>query len=112
RDFSDVRDVVVADEALLEKGAPGEVYNVCSGRGVRIGALLERLLSLSTARIAVRVDPERLRPADVPSLVGNPARLLAATGWRPRIPLEDTLRDLLDYWRERVIPPSSVGARA
>ncbi len=102
RDFSDVRDVVDAYLKLVEVGEPGGVYNVCSGRGVRIGEILERLLALSSERISVRVDPERLRPADVPELVGSPARLAAATGWQPSVPLEQTLQDLLEDWRRRV----------
>jgi GDP-4-dehydro-6-deoxy-D-mannose reductase len=112
RDFSDVRDVVEAYAQLLEAGLPGEVYNVCSGRGVRIREVLDRLLALSEARIEVRVDPGRLRPADTPSLVGDPGRLRRATGWEPRVPLEQTLRDLLDDWRRRVGSPlrSGVGA--
>jgi GDP-4-dehydro-6-deoxy-D-mannose reductase len=103
RDFSDVRDVVRAYALLLEKGAPGEVYNVCSGEGRRIGDVLERLLAATSARIEVRLDPSRLRPADVPVLVGDPGKLVAATGWTRRIPLETTLRDLLDDWRARVV---------
>jgi GDP-4-dehydro-6-deoxy-D-mannose reductase len=104
RDFTDVRDVVRAYWALLERGGPGEVYNVCSGRGRRIRELLDLLLAASRARVEVRVDPERLRPADVPAQVGDPARLRAATGWEPRIPLEQSLRDLLDDWRQRTAP--------
>jgi GDP-4-dehydro-6-deoxy-D-mannose reductase len=106
RDFSDVRDVVTAYQQLLEHGTPGDVYNVCSGRRVRIRELLDRLLALSSARIDVRVDPERLRPVDIPVLVGDPGRLRSATGWEPRIPLEQTLRDLLDDWRRRVGAPA------
>jgi GDP-4-dehydro-6-deoxy-D-mannose reductase len=71
--------------------------------------LLEMLLAASSAGIEVRVDPERLRPSDVPAQVGDPSRLRAATGWEPRIPLERTLADLLDDWRARtatVAPPS------
>jgi GDP-4-dehydro-6-deoxy-D-mannose reductase len=102
RDFTDVRDVVRAYWALLECGQPGEVYNVCSGRGVRLADLLEELVRQSGQEVEIRVDPARLRPADVPVLVGNPARLRAATGWEPRTPLSQTLRDLLDHWRERV----------
>jgi GDP-4-dehydro-6-deoxy-D-mannose reductase len=102
RDFSDVRDVVRAYDRLLESGRAGEAYNVCSGRGRRIGELLEALLAASTARVEVRVDPARLRPADVPALVGDPSKLAAETGWQPRIPLEKTLGDLLDDWRARV----------
>jgi GDP-4-dehydro-6-deoxy-D-mannose reductase len=102
RDFADVRDVVRAYWMLLEKGEGGVAYNVCSGRGRRIRDLLDVLLAASGARLEVRVDPERLRPSDVPAQVGDPSRLRGATGWEPRIPLERTLRDLLDDWRARI----------
>jgi GDP-4-dehydro-6-deoxy-D-mannose reductase len=102
RDFSDVRDVVRAYLLLLEKGEAGEAYNVCSGRGLRIREVLDLLLASSSARVEVRVDQERLRPADVPAQVGDPSRLRAATSWEPRIPIEETLRDLLSDWRARV----------
>ncbi len=101
RDFADVRDVVRAYWMLLEKGEGGTVYNVCTGRGRRIRDLLDMLLAASSARVEVRVDPDRLRPSDVPTQVGDPSRLRAATGWEPRIPLERTLSDLLDDWRGR-----------
>jgi GDP-4-dehydro-6-deoxy-D-mannose reductase len=102
RDFTDVRDVVRAYWLLLERGEGGTVYNVCSGRGRRIGELLDLLLAASPARVELRVDPRRLRPSDVPVQVGDPSRLRAATGWEPAIPLERTLRDLLEDWRARV----------
>jgi GDP-4-dehydro-6-deoxy-D-mannose reductase len=102
RDFCDVRDVVRAYWGLLERGAPGEVYNVCSGDGIRLGDLLQRLIELSGLRVEVRVDPDRLRPLDIPALVGDPGKLRQATGWVPRFPLERTLGDLLQYWRERM----------
>lgn len=112
RDFTDVRDVVRAYWALLDHGVPGEVYNVCSGRGVRLGDLLEELIALSGLKVEVRVDPDRLRPNDVPVLVGDPSRLRAATGWEARTPLSRTLRDLLDHWRERmdVVPARAPGS--
>lgn len=102
RDYTDVRDVVRAYWALLDRGAAGEVYNVCSGQGRRIRDLLEVLLAASGTKVEVRVDKDRLRPSDVPALVGDPARLRAATGWQPRVPLEDSLRELLQDWRQRV----------
>jgi GDP-4-dehydro-6-deoxy-D-mannose reductase len=102
RDYTDVRDVVRAYWALLDRGTIGEVYNVCTGRGVRLADLLEQLIALSGQRVEVNVDAARLRPADAPVLIGDGSRLRAATGWAPAIPLERTLRDLLDYWRERV----------
>ena len=101
RDFADVRDVVRGYWTLLEKGEGGVAYNVCTGRGRRIRDLLDVLLAASDARVEVRVDPERLRPSDVPAQIGDPSRLRAATGWEPRIPLERTLQDLLDDWRAR-----------
>jgi GDP-4-dehydro-6-deoxy-D-mannose reductase len=108
RDFADVRDVVRAYWLLLEQGEAGAVYNVCTGRGRRIRELLETLLARTDARVEVRVDPERLRPSDVPAQVGDPSRLRAATGWEPGIPLEQTLADLLDDWRQRI---SATGSR-
>ncbi len=113
RDFTDVRDVVRAYWALLERGEGGDVYNVCGGEGYRIREMLDILLGASTARVDVRVDPERLRPADIPVLVGDPSRLRAATGWEPEIPLERTLTDLLDFWRQKVRSSRArIGARA
>ncbi len=99
RDFSDVRDVVRAYVLLLEKGNSGEVYNVCSGKAWSIGETLEILRGQAGRPIAVEADPTRGRSEDVPVLVGSYAKLQGATGWSPRIPLERTLGDLLDYWR-------------
>jgi GDP-4-dehydro-6-deoxy-D-mannose reductase len=110
RDYTDVRDVVRAYWALLERGEGGEVYNVCSGRGRAIRELLEELLGMSPARVEVQVDPARLRPSDVPVLIGDPARLRSATGWEPRVPLEQTLADLLESWRQRVGSPAASGS--
>ena len=102
RDYTDVRDVVRAYWMLLDRGEDGQVYNVCSGRGRTIREMLDALLALSSSRVELRVDPARLRPSDVPALVGDPARLCAATGWAPRVPLEQTLGELLASWRQRV----------
>jgi GDP-4-dehydro-6-deoxy-D-mannose reductase len=112
RDYTDVRDVVRAYRLLLDEGEAGQAYNVCSGRGRRIGEVLEILLAASTAKVEVRVDPARLRPADVPAQVGDPARLCHATGWRPEIPLERSLADLLQDWRGRVAGSAGAGAGA
>ena len=102
RDYTDVRDVVRAYWALLDRGEGGEVYNVCSGRGRPVRELLDALLRAAGADAEVQVDPARLRRADVPVLVGDPSRLRDATAWEPRIPLERTLVDLLEDWRQRV----------
>lgn len=109
RDYTDVRDVVRAYWALLERGEAGEVYNVCSGQGLPMRRLLETLVALAGVSVDVRVDPGRLRPSDVPALVGDPTKLRRATGWEPRVPLEKTLRDLLADWRERVGGRASAG---
>jgi GDP-4-dehydro-6-deoxy-D-mannose reductase len=100
RDVTDVRDVVRAYRSLVEAGAPGEVYNVCRGDSVSIREVAERLLELAGVELPIVVDPARMRPSDIPDLKGDPARLRAATGWVPEISLEDTLRDVLTYWRQ------------
>jgi GDP-4-dehydro-6-deoxy-D-mannose reductase len=96
RDLSDVRDVVRAYRLLVEHGTPGEAYNVCSGRGVTVRDVADALLSMSESPLELVVDPELVRPVDVPRLVGDPSRLRAATGWEPAIPLDETLRDVLE----------------
>jgi GDP-4-dehydro-6-deoxy-D-mannose reductase len=106
RDFSDVRDIAEAYRLALEKGRPGEVYNICSGTGRRIGDALGILLSASRAKIKIKKDSARMRSADVPRLVGNASKFRKQTGWRPRIAFEETLKDLLNDWRRKV------GARA
>jgi len=101
RDFTDVRDVVRAYRLLLEKGTVGEVYHVASGQGVSIKSLLDQLLVLSTVKITVQEDPSKLRPSDTPILIGDAAKLRNLTGWQPEIPLNKSLEDILNYWREQ-----------
>ena len=95
RDFTDVRDVVRAYHLLVERGAAGEVYNVCSGRAVGIDELARRLLELAGDDLELVTDPDLVRAVDVPVLLGDNSRLRAATGWAPEIPLETTLTDVL-----------------
>lgn len=102
RDFTDVRDMVKAYWLALEKGEPGEVYNLGSGKDVTIKKMLDILLSFSDLDIEIREDPSRMRPSDVEILLADTTRFHDLTGWEPEIPLEKTLEDLLDYWRERV----------
>ena len=99
RDFTDVRDMVRAYWLAVTKGKPGEVYNIATGQGIRIREMLDRVLALSRVEVKVEVDPARLRPSDVEILIGDSTKFRADTGWEPRIPFEQTLRDLLDYWR-------------
>jgi GDP-4-dehydro-6-deoxy-D-mannose reductase len=102
RDYSDVRDIVRGYWLLLERGEPGEVYNLCSGRSWSIQQVLDFVLNLSTVKgIAVKTDPARLRPSDVMILEGDPTKMHKATGWKTEIPFERTLTELLDYWRQR-----------
>ena len=99
RDITDVRDTVRAYEALAEAAEPRTPYNVCSGRAHTMRELLDILLSLSRVHVRVEVDASRLRPSDNPIILGSHARLTRDTGWTPSIPIEQTLADLLDYWR-------------
>ena len=106
RDITDVRDVVRAYALIMEHGQPGRPYNVCRGEAYRIGDLLDSLVGLSRTPIDVRVDPVRLRPQDNPLLLGDASRIMAEAGWRPSVPIQQTLRDLLDYWRGRLLAAS------
>jgi GDP-4-dehydro-6-deoxy-D-mannose reductase len=99
RDFTDVRDMVQGYWLALEKGEPGEVYNLCSGKAYSIREVLDLLLGMTKCRIEVREDPKRLRPSDVPVLLGDCSKFQKVTGWAPKIPFEKTLADSLDYWR-------------
>lgn len=99
RDLTDVRDVVRAYRLLAEHGEPGEVYNVCSGRGVSIQEVADRLLAYASRPIRLVTDPALVRSVEVPRLVGANDRLRAATGWTPEIPLDQTLADVLEAAR-------------
>jgi len=95
RDFLDVRDVAAAYVALVGRGIAGEVYNVASGRGVSLQELFDRLAAIVGVNAIAEPDPEFMRPADIPALVGDAGKLRAATGWAPAIALDQTLRDLV-----------------
>ncbi|MGH9042789.1 MAG: GDP-mannose 4,6-dehydratase [Acidimicrobiia bacterium] len=100
RDFLDVTDVVALYRLLLERGTPGEVYNVCSGIGRSVAEIAEALLARARQPIELVPDPSLLRPVEVPRLVGDNTRARAATGWSPSIPFDDTLAAVLDRWRK------------
>lgn len=100
RDFLDVEDVVIAYERLLDRSVPAAAYNVARGAGVSVRELLEIMLRQSRVRPKIEVDPARVRAGD--ALVGNPARLERATGWRPRFTLAETLDRLLEFWRAQL----------
>jgi GDP-4-dehydro-6-deoxy-D-mannose reductase len=102
RDLSDVRDVVAAYRLLMERGRRGEAYNVGSGIPVRIHDVLNMMRGMCNAKVEVAPRPERMRPGDVGAIIADFGKLTAETGWRPQYPLERTLRDTLDYWRQTV----------
>ena len=102
RDFTDVRDMVRAYWLAVTKARPGEVYNIASGKGITIQELLDRLLTKTDVEIRVEQDPDRLRPSDVERLIGDASKFRRDTGWEPQIPFEQTLEDILRYWRRRL----------
>jgi len=102
RDFTDVRDMVQAYWLATELCEPGEVYNICSGNSISMRELLDLALSNSNVEIEIKQDPSRLRPSDVPLLVGDCTKFQKATGWKTTIPFRRTLSDIMDYWRERI----------
>jgi len=110
RDLTDVRDTVQAYLAIVERGTPGVVYNVCSGHAPRIQDVLDGLRARARIHVDVEVDPALYRPHDAPVVVGDHARLTRDTGWRPTFPLERTLDDLLAFWREAVARDDSRAA--
>lgn len=99
RDFTDVRDVVRAYSMLIQNGKSGEIYNVGSGKAISIQDILDLILSCSSAKIKVEVDPEKLRPVDVPIIEADITKLQKCTGWEPEIVLKNTILDTLKYWR-------------
>jgi GDP-4-dehydro-6-deoxy-D-mannose reductase len=102
RDFSDVRDVVKGYWLALEKGEMGEIYNICSGEPRQIKEVLDILSGMTKVKIKVKQDPARMRPSDMPVFQGDNTKFRSKTGWMIEIPFEKTLRDLLNYWREKV----------
>lgn len=102
RDFTDVRDVVRAYALLMECGKSGETYNVGSGNAVTIREVLDIIISLSDKDIEVKIDNNKIRPVDVPIIEADITKINELTGWKPEIPLRQTIKETLDYWRERV----------
>jgi GDP-4-dehydro-6-deoxy-D-mannose reductase len=102
RDFTDVRDMVKAYAILIEKGIPGEVYNIGSGISHSAKEILDMLLERSHSRITIKIDPDKMRPSDMPDIICDNKKLTKLIGWKPEIPLKQTLADTLDYWRNIV----------
>ncbi|HER42937.1 MAG TPA: NAD-dependent epimerase/dehydratase family protein, partial [Candidatus Eisenbacteria bacterium] len=102
RDFLDVRDVVRAYRLIVEKGRPGEIYNVCRGEGLSLGAALSELEGMTGRRVEREIDPGLLRPVDVALLIGDSGKLRKETGWAPSISNKRMLEDLFRYWEEAI----------
>jgi GDP-4-dehydro-6-deoxy-D-mannose reductase len=112
RDWTDVRDMVRGYWLALERGKPGDVYNLGSGHSRSVGDMLDLLLTYSSRKVEVRVDASRLRPSDVKILWADCAKFASQTGWKPEIPFAQTMSDLLDFWRQRLAGVNADGARA
>ncbi|MBI4097845.1 MAG: GDP-mannose 4,6-dehydratase [Candidatus Levybacteria bacterium] len=102
RDFSDVRDMVKAYALAIDKGEEGQVYNLGGGKSFAISQILEMLISLSVTKIEIQEDKTLFAPSDNPQLVCDYSKFAKLTGWKPEIPIEKTLKDTLDYWRNEV----------
>lgn len=102
RDLHDVRDTVRAYAAVAERGEPGRIYNVCAGQAFRIRDVLDRLVAMSRVKVTITVDPAKYRPSDNLMVWGDRSRIENELGWQPQIPLDQTLKDVLDYWRKAV----------
>ncbi len=102
RDFSDVRDVMRAYALIMARGTPGDAYNIASGVTHSVQQVLDIMLSFSSAKIGISIETARLRPHSISRTWGDAAKLRAETGWQPTIPIEQTLRDVLDDYRQRV----------
>jgi GDP-4-dehydro-6-deoxy-D-mannose reductase len=100
RDFTDVRDVVRAYSLLIQKGTVGETYNVGSGKAIAIDEILTLILSYSKVKITIEVDPDKLRPVDVPIIEADISKLKNNIGWKKQIEIENTIQENLLYWRE------------
>lgn len=102
RDFTDVRDMVKAYWLALEKGESGDVYNIGSGKALTMQSILDMLLDQTGIPVKIEVDPKRLRPSDVPILLADSTKFRRISGWKPVVSFEQTLKDLLQYWREKI----------
>ena len=101
RDFTDVKDIVRGYAMLLNKGRKGEVYNIGSGKEVKVYDILRKLIDISGVSIKIEIDPDKFRPIDVPLIVSDNSKIFNDTGWKPEIILDDTLNEILQYWRNK-----------
>ena len=102
RDFTDVRDIVRAYALLVQKGTPGETYNVGSGKSYTIQAILDKVIKNSKKKIEIKIDSAKFRPIDVAKIEANVKKLKTITGWQPQISIDTTIKSVLDYWRNQI----------
>jgi GDP-4-dehydro-6-deoxy-D-mannose reductase len=102
RDFTDVRDVVNAYLLVVEKGKCGEIYNVCSGKAVKLGYILKKMLTIAGCRARVVTEKMRMRKSEMFKFYGDNTKLKNATGWKQHYKLEETITDLLDWWQQEL----------
>jgi GDP-4-dehydro-6-deoxy-D-mannose reductase len=103
RDFVDIRDAAEAYWAIVDKGLPGEVYNVCSGSGTSIQSVVDHVIELTGVAAPVKIDPDKLRPVAIPGCVGDGRKIRRQTGWKAATPVRQSLADLIEHWRERLM---------
>ena len=103
RDFINIFDLVTAIWMIIEKGGKGEIYNICSGHSQSVGDLLDMMLHLSRTAVEIQIDPGKIKTADIPDIYGNYGKLQKDTGWFPVVPVEESIKEMLEYWRKRCI---------
>jgi GDP-4-dehydro-6-deoxy-D-mannose reductase len=101
RDFVDVRDVAQAYYLLLKEGSKGEIYNICSGVGHSLKDLLLQMMDLLQMKVEMVTDPELIRPGENKFIVGSNKKIANEVGWKPKILIQDSLKDILDYWMQK-----------
>ncbi len=105
RDFTDIRDIVRAYRMLLDRGKPGEIYNVCSGSAIALADIIQMFESVTATKAGIETEAARVRSNEILQICGDPRKIREVTGWRPEISLRKTISDLLDYWRSMVASP-------
>ena len=100
RDFLDVRDVVKAYYLLLKDGKSGEIYNICSNEGIALGEILQKMIDYLDIEVKIIIDPSFIRPNDNEIIIGNNSKLKSATGWNKEIELDQSLKDIIQYWEQ------------
>ncbi|MDA1196663.1 MAG: GDP-mannose 4,6-dehydratase [Nanoarchaeota archaeon] len=102
RDIIDVRDMVTAYLIAIQKAKPKQIYNLCGNKGYKLQEIVDILRTLTTTEITVKQDPEKIRTKDIPEMIGDNTKFTQTTNWKPKIPMQQTLKDMLDFWRKEL----------